>query len=49
VFIDLAESPDPPAQLFLGSNANRRASKKLDQLREELEANKDISFRADFE
>ncbi|MEC0240668.1 SDR family NAD(P)-dependent oxidoreductase [Paenibacillus dokdonensis] len=49
VFIDLAESPNPPAQLFLGSDAYRRASEKLDQLREELEANKNISFRTDFE
>lgn len=49
VFIDLAESSNPPVQLFLGSDAYRRASEKLDQLREELEANKDISFRTDFE
>ncbi|WP_379156177.1 SDR family NAD(P)-dependent oxidoreductase [Paenibacillus sp. sgz5001063] len=49
VFIDLAESPNPPAQLFLGSDAYWRASEKLDQLREELQANKDISFRTDHE
>ncbi|MFB8374949.1 SDR family NAD(P)-dependent oxidoreductase [Paenibacillus taichungensis] len=49
VFIDLAKSPNPPAQLFIGSDAYRRASEKLDQLREELEANKEISFRTDFE
>ncbi|MDG0791327.1 SDR family NAD(P)-dependent oxidoreductase [Cohnella ginsengisoli] len=49
VFIDLAESSNPPVQLFLGSDAYRRASEKLDQLREELEANKEISFRTDFE
>ncbi|WP_339234117.1 SDR family NAD(P)-dependent oxidoreductase [Paenibacillus sp. FSL R5-0517] len=49
VFIDLAESPNPPSQLFLGSDAYRRASEKLDQLREELEANKNITFRTDFE
>ena len=48
VFIDLAESSNPPVQLFLGSDAYRRASEKLDQLRKELEANKDISFRTDF-
>ncbi|MDO7904816.1 SDR family NAD(P)-dependent oxidoreductase [Paenibacillus sp. JX-17] len=49
VFIDLAELPNPPAQLFMGSDAYRRASEKLVQLREELEANKDVSFRTDFE
>lgn len=49
VFIDLAKSPNPPVQLFIGSDAYRRASEKLDQLREELEAYKDISFRTDFE
>ncbi|MDG0795148.1 hypothetical protein OMP38_33230 [Cohnella ginsengisoli] len=49
MLIDLAESPNPPAQLFLGSDAYRRASGKLDRLREELEANKAISFRTDYE
>lgn len=49
VLIDLAESSNPPVQLFLGSDAYRRASEKLDQLREELEANKEIRFRTDFE
>jgi len=49
VFIELAESSNPPIQLFLGSDAYRRASEKLVQLQEELEANKDISFRTDFE
>ncbi|MBP1973068.1 NAD(P)-dependent dehydrogenase (short-subunit alcohol dehydrogenase family) [Cohnella thailandensis] len=49
VFIDLAESSNPPVRLFLDSDAYRRASEKLDQLREELEANKDISFRTDYE
>ncbi|WP_339308129.1 SDR family NAD(P)-dependent oxidoreductase [Paenibacillus sp. FSL R5-0519] len=49
VFIDLAELPNPPAQLFMGSDAYRRASEKLVQLREELEANKDVSFRTNFE
>lgn len=48
VFIDLAESSNPPVQLFLGSDAYRRASEKLVHLHKELEANKDISFRTDF-
>ncbi|MGQ8872115.1 SDR family NAD(P)-dependent oxidoreductase [Paenibacillus sp. TSA_86.1] len=44
VLINLAESPNPP-----GSDAYRRASEKLVRLHEELEANKEISFRTDFE
>ncbi|OWR32815.1 short-chain dehydrogenase/reductase [Saccharibacillus sp. O23] len=49
VFINLAESPNPPVQLFLGSDAYQRASEKLVQLHEKLEANKSISFQTDFE
>ncbi len=49
VFINLAESPNPPVQLFLGSDAYQRASEQLVQLHEKLEANKSISFQTDFE
>lgn len=49
VFINLVESPNPPVQLFLGSDAYQRASEKLVQLHEMLEVNKTISFQTDFE
>ncbi|MDB5052932.1 MAG: short-chain dehydrogenase/reductase [Bacilli bacterium] len=48
VFIELAESEHPPTQIFMGSDAYQRASEKLDELREALEANKHISVKTDF-
>lgn len=49
VFMNLAESPNLPVQLFLGSDAYQRASERLVQLHENLEANKSISVQTDFE
>lgn len=48
VLIDLAENPDPPVRLYLGSDAYHRATEKIRLLSEELENNKDISFSTDF-
>ena len=48
VFIELAESAQPPALLFLGTDAHQRASQKLEQLRGNLEATRNISSRTDF-
>lgn len=48
VFIDLAENPNPPVRLYVGSDAYTRAKEKIRLLSEELENNKDISFSTDF-
>jgi len=48
VLIDLAEDPDPPVRLYLGSDAYQRATEKIRVLSEELESNKAVSFSTDF-
>ena len=48
IFIDLAESPNPPVRLYLGSDAHNRATAKINLLSEELENNRTISFDTDF-
>ena len=48
IFIGLAESPEPPMHLFLGSDAYNRASKKLADMSGELEQWKTITAGADF-
>ena len=48
VFIDLAESDDPPVRLYLGSDAYRRASSKIESIAADLEKWKDISLSTDF-
>jgi len=48
IFMELAESPDPPLHLFLGNDAYSRASKKLADMSEELEQWKSITVGADF-
>ncbi|SMP21567.1 SDR family oxidoreductase [Chryseobacterium profundimaris] len=48
VLIDLAENPNPPIRLYLGSDAYNRAKGKVELLSEELQSNKDISFFTDF-
>jgi short-subunit dehydrogenase len=48
IFMELAESPEPPMHLFLGNDAYNRASKKLTDLSEELEQWKPITVGADF-
>lgn len=48
VLIDLAENPEPPVRLYLGSDAYNRANDKIKLLSEELENHKDISSSTDF-
>jgi len=49
IFIDLAESPEPPMHLFLGNDAYNRASEKLAAMSAELEQWKSTTIAADFE
>lgn len=48
VFIALAEMPEPPVRLFLGSDAFNRASAKVELLKQGLERWQDTSFSTDF-
>ncbi len=48
VFIDLAESEDPPVRLYLGSDAYKRASSKIETIASDLEKWKDVSLSTDF-
>ncbi|WP_312900045.1 SDR family oxidoreductase [Chryseobacterium taichungense] len=48
VLIDLAENPNPPVRIYVGSDAYTRAKEKIRLLSEELERNKDISYSTDF-
>ena len=48
IFIELAESSEPPMHLFLGNDAYKRASEKLAAMAAELEQWKSITIRADF-
>ena len=48
VFIDLAESDDPPVRLYLGSDAYKRASSKIETIASDLEKWKDVSLSTDF-
>jgi short-subunit dehydrogenase len=48
IFMELAESPEPPMHLFLGNDAYNRASKKLTDMSGELEQWKSITVGADF-
>jgi short-subunit dehydrogenase len=47
IFMELAESPEPPMHLFLGNDAYKRASKKLTDMAGELEQWKPVTVRAD--
>jgi short-subunit dehydrogenase len=49
IFMELAESPEPPMHLFLGNDAYNRAAKKLTEMSGELEQWKSITVGADFE
>ena len=49
IFIELAESHEPPMHLFLGKDAYNRASKKLADMSGELEQWKSITTGADYE
>jgi len=48
IFIELAESPQPPMHLFLGNDAYKRASEKLATMVAELEQWKSTTIGADF-
>jgi short-subunit dehydrogenase len=48
IFMELAESQEPPMHLFLGNDAYNRASKKLTDMSRELEQWKFITIGADF-
>ena len=48
IFMELAESPEPPMHLFLGNDAYNRASKKLTDMSGELEQWKTVTVGADF-
>ena len=49
ILIRLAENPEPPMHLFLGADAYRRASEKLDAMSAELKKWKTETFEADFD
>jgi short-subunit dehydrogenase len=48
IFMELAESSEPPMHLFLGNDAYNRASKKLTDMSEELKRWKSLTTGADF-
>ncbi|HTI93159.1 MAG TPA: SDR family oxidoreductase [Puia sp.] len=48
IFIELAESPEPPMHLFLGNDAYNRAKKKLTDMSGEMEQWKSLTIGADF-
>ncbi|HEY0244981.1 MAG TPA: SDR family NAD(P)-dependent oxidoreductase [Mucilaginibacter sp.] len=48
IFIALAENPEPPVRLFLGSDAYSRAAAKIAQLASDLERDKALSQSTDF-
>jgi hypothetical protein len=48
IFIQLAESSQPPMHLFLGNDAYNRASGKLKEMAAELEQWKSTTIGADF-
>jgi len=49
VFIDLAENPNPPVRLFLGSDAHNRATDKVALLQKDLQDWKAVTISTDFE
>lgn len=48
LMLELAEHPEPPTVLFIGSDAYKRASLKLEQHRENLEKYKEWSSSTDY-
>ena len=48
VFIEIAENPNPPVRLFLGSDAYQRAVQKVELIKNDLETWKNISISTDF-
>ena len=49
LFIQLAENPEPPLHLWLGTNAIDRASEKIESMGQELKKWKNFSVSADFQ
>lgn len=47
-FIALANDPEPPVRVFLGSDAWNRATDKMAQLQQALDKNKTMAFGTDF-
>jgi len=48
VFIDLVKNPNPPIRLFLGSDAYKRATEKVQILHDDLQNWKAVSISTDF-
>jgi len=48
IFIKLAELPDPPVRLFMGSDAYNRAQQKLDSIAKDMETWKELTMETDF-
>jgi NAD(P)-dependent dehydrogenase (short-subunit alcohol dehydrogenase family) len=48
VFIKLANNPEPPVRLFLGSDAVKRAEARIEQVTADLKRDKAISGSTDF-
>lgn len=46
--IELAEMPDPPARLFLGSDSYKRAKVKIDELNRSLDDYKKLTLSTDY-
>lgn len=49
LFIRLAEEPNPPVRIFLGSDAYTRAKAKAELLSSEIERNKNVSGLTDYQ
>jgi len=49
IFIELAESSEPPMHMFLGKDAYNRASEKIANMSAELQQWKSTTISADFE
>ncbi|RZJ77874.1 MAG: hypothetical protein EOO20_28410 [Chryseobacterium sp.] len=47
-FIELVYSQNPPALLFLGSDAYKRATEKIAQLSQQIKDREDLSASTDF-
>ncbi|MDB5158379.1 MAG: short-chain dehydrogenase/reductase [Mucilaginibacter sp.] len=48
IFIQLAEMDEPPVRLFMGTDAYKRASQKIEALATDLEKWKELSFATDY-
>lgn len=48
VFIEIAENPNPPVRMFLGSDAYERAAQKLKIIKDELEIWRDTTVSTDY-